>query len=147
MHFLCFLPFVEQPDDHIGWATLLPFTWIYPTDPRTNSWNFCENILKIGGFEKLFWVGHFELFFFYIYIFFCFIPMKISQSFLVSKDGSKFWWLLWFLAQNNTCINIYATQCIYSAVQPLFDCTESSLDRTHTSVTSMMELQGAGLIW
>ena len=26
-----------------------------------------------------------------ILIFFCFFPMKISQSLLVSKDGSKFW--------------------------------------------------------
>ena len=27
-----------QPDNHIGWATSLPFTPIYPTDPRTNPW-------------------------------------------------------------------------------------------------------------
>ena len=33
--------------------------------------------------------------------FFCFIPMKISQSFLGSKDGSKFWWLPWFPAKNH----------------------------------------------
>ena len=81
MHFLCFIPFVEQPDDHIGWATLLPFTWIYPTDPRTNSWNFCENILRIGGFEKLFWVGHFELFFLK-YIFFLLHPHENQSKFL-----------------------------------------------------------------
>ena len=43
---------------------------------------------------QFFWVGHFG-------IFFCFIPMKISQSFLCSKDGSKFWWLPWFPAQKN----------------------------------------------
>ena len=30
--------------------------------------------------------------------FFWFILMKISQSFLSSKDGSKFLWLLWFPA-------------------------------------------------
>ena len=36
-----------------------------------------------------FWVGHFD--FFFSKIFFCFFPMKISQSLLVSKDGSKFW--------------------------------------------------------
>ena len=41
-----------------------------------------------------FWVGHFE--------FFCFIFMKTSQSLLVSKDGSKFWWLLWFPVKNHS---------------------------------------------
>ena len=38
-----------------------------------------------------FWVGHFEFFFLKKKIFFCFFPMKISHSLLVSKDGSKFW--------------------------------------------------------
>ena len=39
--------------------------WIIIINPRTNPWNFREEILRIGG---VFWV-----------IFFCFIPMKISQ--------------------------------------------------------------------
>ena len=38
-----------------------------------------------------FWVGHFEFIFSKKKIFFCFFPLKISQSLLVSKDGSKFW--------------------------------------------------------
>ena len=38
-----------------------------------------------------FWVGHFDFFFSKKKIFFGFFPMKISQSLLVSKDGSKFW--------------------------------------------------------
>ena len=38
-----------------------------------------------------FWVGHFEFFFSKKKFFFCFFPMKISQSLLVSKDGSRFW--------------------------------------------------------
>ena len=29
---------VGQPDDHIGWATLMPLVSIYPTSPRTNPW-------------------------------------------------------------------------------------------------------------
>ena len=33
------------------------------------------------------------------WILFCFISWK-PVSFLGSKDGSKFWWLLWFLVQN-----------------------------------------------
>ena len=37
------------------------------------------------------------------FIFFCFIPIKISQSFL---GESKFWWLPWFPDQNNTCAKI-----------------------------------------
>ena len=28
--------------------------------------------------------------------------MKISQSLLVSKEGSKFWWFLWFPAKNHS---------------------------------------------
>ena len=43
-------------------------------------------------------------------IFFCFIPMKIRQSFMVSKDGSKFWsrqtWK-YFLTQTKH----YAPEC------------------------------------
>ena len=46
-----------------------------------------------------FWVGHFDCFDFDF--FFCFIPMKTCQSLLVSKDGSKFWWLPWFRAKND----------------------------------------------
>ena len=50
-------PFVGQPDNHIGWATSLAYTWISPTYPRTISWNFGEKIFRIGEFEKLtfFW--------------------------------------------------------------------------------------------
>ena len=42
--------------------------------------------------------------------FFYFIPMKISQHLMGSKDRSKFWWSLWFPAQNNTCLNICNTR-------------------------------------
>ena len=52
-------------------------------------------IFKTDNSQKKIWVIHFE-------IYFCFIPMKISQSFLASKDGSKFWWLPW----NPTIFNI-----------------------------------------
>ena len=55
-------------------------------------------------------------------IFFCFIPMKISQSFLGSKDGSKFWWLPWFLAQNNSCVNICNT--VYLMYLLFFNCSK-----------------------
>ena len=41
--------------------------------------------------------------------FFCFIPMKISPHLQDSKDFLKFWWLLWFPAPNNTCLNICNT--------------------------------------
>ena len=60
--FACFRPYVGQPDDHIGWATSMPFASIYPTNPRTNPWNFPKKMLRIGGVENLsFWVGHLEL--------------------------------------------------------------------------------------
>ena len=39
--------------------------------------------------------------------------MKISQSFLGSQDGSKFWWLPWFPANSLLCIILrYTVQCI-----------------------------------
>ena len=41
-----------------------------------------------------------------ILIFFCFIPMKISQIFLGSKDGPKFWWLFWFPC-SKICNTVY----------------------------------------
>ena len=46
-------PFVGQPDNHIGWATSLAYSWVSSTYPRTISWNFGEKMFKIGGFEKL----------------------------------------------------------------------------------------------
>ena len=40
-------PFVGQPDNHIGWATSLAYTWVSSTYPRTISWNFgWKNIQK-----------------------------------------------------------------------------------------------------
>ena len=48
-----FWAYVGQPDDHIGWATLMPFASIYSTNPKTKPWNFHEKILRIGGVEKL----------------------------------------------------------------------------------------------
>ena len=42
-----------QPDNYMGWAISVPFTWIYPINPRTNPWNFGEKILRIGGFENV----------------------------------------------------------------------------------------------
>jgi hypothetical protein len=51
--FACFRPYVGQPDNHIGWATSMPFSSIYPTHSRTNIWNCFEKILGIGGFESI----------------------------------------------------------------------------------------------
>ena len=67
-------------------------------------------ILKNALFlSRPFW--NFFLKFLYQKKFFCFIPMKTSQSLLVSKDGSKFWssqtWQ-YFLTQTNH----YAPECI-----------------------------------
>ena len=57
----CFWASIKQPNNHIGWATSMPFAWISTTNPRTNRWNFHKNISRIGGFENLsfFWVAHF----------------------------------------------------------------------------------------
>ena len=49
-----------------------------------------KQLKKCSFFSRPFWI-------FFSKKFFCFIPMKISQI----KDGTKFWWLLWFPAKNN----------------------------------------------
>ena len=43
-------PIVGQPDNHIGWATPLAYTWVSSTYPRTISWNFGE---KYSGLVDL----------------------------------------------------------------------------------------------
>ena len=72
-----FRAYVGQPDDHIVLAPSIPFASIYPSHPRTNPWNYCEKILRIGGAGK----GHFVFIFvslgFSIFFFF-FISMKIT---------------------------------------------------------------------
>ena len=59
-----FCPYIRQPHDHIGWATLMGFLSMNPTNSRTGLWNFREKISRIGDFEKWpFWkIGHFEFF-------------------------------------------------------------------------------------
>ena len=100
VYLACFRGYVGQPLDHIGRATSMPFASIIFINPRTNLWIFLKKISRIeGGNWKthfFFWVSHFEFFFSFFFSqkdFFCFIPMKISQSFFGSKDRLKFWWL------------------------------------------------------
>ena len=78
-----FLPVFEllQSLNHIGWATLMPFASINPTNPRTNPWNFKN---------WRFWKSQY-FFNLAIFNFLCLIPMKTNQSSFVSKNGSKFW--------------------------------------------------------
>ena len=68
--FFMFLPFfwayVRQPDNHIGWATSMPFASIYSTYPKTNPRNFSKITLRIGGAGK--W--HFLVFWFLVIWFF-----------------------------------------------------------------------------
>ena len=49
MIFRLFWAYVGQPGDHTGWGTSMPFASFFFTYPRTNPWNFCEKILRIGG--------------------------------------------------------------------------------------------------
>ena len=79
--FFLFLPlfwaYVEQMDNHMGWATSKPFASIYPTHPRTNPWNFHEKILRIGGAGKWHFFGFWLLGFSKKNF-----PMKISLVFI-----------------------------------------------------------------
>ena len=61
------------------------------------SMKFSQKILRIGNFEKL---SFFESAI--LELFFAFIPMKISQTYLAIKDGSKFQGLPWFSAKNHS---------------------------------------------
>ena len=78
------------------WVTLMPFTSIYPTDPRTNPTHFHKKLWELIVLKNLvilsrsFWI-------FFSKKFFLLNPMISSQRFLVSKDGSNFWWLPWLL--------------------------------------------------
>ena len=59
-----------------------------------------QKILRVWVFEKLSFSLSQPLWFFsQRKPFFFFIPIKISQGFLCSKDWSKFWWLSWFPAK------------------------------------------------
>ena len=89
--FACFRPYVRQPDDHIGWVTLMPFKSIYPTDPRTNPAQFDGKILRIDGFEKVVFLSRpFWICFFQKKIFFCLIPWKAVKGSWVARMGRNF---------------------------------------------------------
>ena len=77
----CFCPYVRQPHNHIGWASLMGFALINPNFPRTDLWNFREKISKIGDFEKqpFLKIGHFEFFFFKKKFFFASFSWKSVQ--------------------------------------------------------------------
>ena len=95
--------YVGQPHGHIGWAKSMPFTSFNPTNPRTNPLNFHKKYQELAILKNdLFFSRPFWIFFSRKNFFFCFIPMKTSQSLLVSKDGSKFWWLPWIPAKNHS---------------------------------------------
>ena len=82
--FACFRPYVGQPDDHIGWSTLMPFTSIYPIDPRTNSWNFRKKYWELTRKKtQLFWVGNFEFFF-------ASLPRKSVNIYRLARMGQNF---------------------------------------------------------
>ena len=51
------------PHDHIGWTTQMSFTSINSINPRTNSKNLHEKILRLGGARKwvFFTVLHYKI--------------------------------------------------------------------------------------
>ena len=53
-------------------------------------------------FLAIFWVGHFEFYFFKKKFFFCFILMKISHKLCVRMDGTQFLWLWWYTAKTQS---------------------------------------------
>ena len=86
----CFRAYVWQSDNHLGWATSMPFASINPTNPRTNLQKNLEKILRIGRIEKLifFWVGHFEFLFLQFFSYFLH-PHKNLSNFLGQQGWVK----------------------------------------------------------
>ena len=83
----------------VGYAKSMPFASINPTNPRTNPRNFSRKNFKDWRFWKIsFFLAAILKNKISKFIFFCFILMLKGQIFLVSKVGSKFWWLPWFPA-------------------------------------------------
>ena len=93
-----FCLFLSLRQTALGWATPMFFASINPTNQRTNPWNVCEQILRIGvAGKRAFFTRPFCLFFF---------QKKKSNvnnlGFHMSYHFfSKFLWLIWFPAQNN----------------------------------------------
>ena len=88
----CFCPYIRQPHDNIGWATLMPFASINPTNPRTNLWNFREKFLRIGDFEKrcFFESAILNFFFRKKNFFFAFFPWKQVKVYWLARMGQNF---------------------------------------------------------
>ena len=91
-------PFVGQPDNHIGWAISLVYSWVSSTYQRTISWNFGEKMFRIGGFEKLtfFETTKFQYLKYKKIWLFSFIPAEMFYKFLGKIDWVQFLRLLWF---------------------------------------------------
>ena len=110
----CFCPYVGQPHNHIGWATSMPFASINLTNPRTNPWNFYENFLRIGDFEKRpFWKSTILDFFFQKKIFICLIPMKICHKLCDRTNGTQFWCFPLFPANSLLCVRLRYTVYLF----------------------------------
>ena len=56
MFLALFWAHVGQPDGHLGWTTLMPLASIYPTNPRTNPWNFVANRVWPNQVKSWKWV-------------------------------------------------------------------------------------------
>ena len=90
--FACFRPYVGQPDNHScpSHHLILMTQGPIPLNFAKKYWELM--VLRKGSFFLL-------------------NPMKSSQRFLGSKDGSKFWWLPWFPAHEvlgqHLCTGLY----------------------------------------
>ena len=92
---------VGQPVNHIGWAILMSLS-IYPTNPRTNLWNFCEKTLRIWGLESLsfFQLAIWSFIFFWSH----WQSVNIYRIVIIGWNFDD-----WLPVQNNTCVKICNT--------------------------------------
>jgi hypothetical protein len=111
MHFLPVLglDYVGQPDDHICWVTLISLhQFILLTQGPIN---FAKCFWELTVLKNVFFLSWPFWNFFCNRNFFLLNPMKSSQRFLGSKDGSKCWWLPSFPASEvlgqHLCTGLY----------------------------------------
>ena len=94
-----------------------------------NPWNFSKNIESLSFWKtQFFFESAIMVFFPKKTVFFFFIPIKISQVFLCSKDWSKFWWLSWFPAKKTHSKHVNWLFTISKSMDDMewhiFDCTK-----------------------
>ena len=111
--FACFWAYIEQPHDHISWATPMLFASINSTNPKTNPWNFHEKILRIGGRSwkmRFFEAAILNFLSRPFWFFFYFISVK-SPALLIEVSFFSALWMVFPESCKRRVADFYAHDC------------------------------------